>query len=389
MNIHMVHSFKGGCGKTTVALSLVAELGKTNEKETKRKVILVDMDLKGSGLEAILYQGDLGLQSGREATIPLRWHKKTYVGDGVGTIKIVRSEYHLTDYFTNWRYREHSVSPGDCIWNMSFNTFSADIMVASMEQRKKRILYIGNESGGLELDLFRYRFERLLDYLNTQQYTDIVLDMPPSSDEYVEEVNRVLFPANKKNIHPWIVNLYYITTTDTSNLAAAGEYLNYLFFGSMSRSLPDNTTIVLNDLYKRVQPFLASTDTNPDTKMLYDYLKSGKSSKLNNLFENLWAFINKRAVNSSEDSGAGECKFVFVPFNDEFQNEMSNYLQSSDTFLSLDALRNQPVVAKESSDWFTWNLKYHAPSLIPISKNDLKEHPKDYQEVLLKNYIQQ
>ena len=378
MNIHVVHSFKGGCGKTTVALTLAAELGHKNPNN-HRKVILLDMDLKGSGLEATLRQGPL-----KDATTGrLMWESKQYYDPANGTVKIEESKNYITDYFTSWITNHKSVSLDEFIESIQAPTFTFDIAMANMDQASKRLLYIGNESGGVELDFFKHLFRSLLQLLEGRNYTDVVLDMPAGSDEYVEEMNRILFPPHleRKGNHCY---LYYVTTTDTSNLVAAGNYLNYLFFRqnlSMERSLPTCTVLVLNDVRSRIHDIFDMKIES--TEMFYKELQKPDQdyALVWSLFEILYKKINEGACNRRRYDPFDCIRFTFMPYNENFQKEMSSFLMSNDTFLSLEAANNEPKPEDSNPD------DSFVLSALELSIYEPVESKSQEDHIMLKNYV--
>ena len=179
--------------------------------------------------------------------------------------------------------------------------------------------------------------------------------------------------------------------------------MHYLLFrqnSSMQRSSPDQIIIVLNDLYNQIGSYF-DPNTSIDTGFLYKMINNPSSrqasSEVRNIFNQLSNAIYNGAVNMSETSDANQLFFTFMPYNKLLQNEMSSYLQSNRTFLSLDALRNKPYVddSANPSDPFKWG-NSTAPSIIPApiigennrAKDAGNKHDEQHPEAfLLQSYI--
>ena len=265
MNIYLIHSVKGGCGKTSIALSLAAQLAAGTAGLEHQKVCLLDMDFKGTGLEDLLFWGTA--------------QKPKSQLDGLKTgVRYVQSEdyFFWNECFTNPERTfgekcitritaKEFITSIDSTSNDSMqNTtkiekrytlnspFNIDVIISSNKQsRKEQFVKRGNSTDGstVSVDLFRCTFEEVVKWLQDEKYQSLVIDLPPSFDEYANAVYDCFFDVrNKEKLDKYAVYLLYVSTLDISHLTATGRCVHNLLYQSRTRyKLSNPPSIILND----------------------------------------------------------------------------------------------------------------------------------------------
>ena len=257
MRFHIVHSVKGGCGKTAFSLFKSMELAEKNANENRARVLLLDADFKGSGLKTLIYARD---KAAYEAFYKIQEQN----GDTLEKIEEFRlqnrlgSKKNANSFRFRREYRQETlndyvwkenmaitaivtegavIAPESDIKNIGFNGY-LDFVFCSPESAERDFFrYIDGRLPDLSIGKFRLEVCRLLKDLRcygadngaageekeTGQYTDIVIDMPPGYDEYssimLELLRKFVRISNEKDE----IHYYVVTTADRSHLDAAGE----------------------------------------------------------------------------------------------------------------------------------------------------------------------
>ncbi len=268
IRFHIIHSVKGGCGKTSFSLMKSIELAEKaappfNEK-SKARVIYLDCDFRGSALKVLLY----GLKKGAIPVGVERSGKSKYDT----AFKLFCSRmidfnigYDECKTLTEYIRQEQQVDLDDIIAHGCCYVASADARKAAEEAGiiidtgdkeniitgKIDFIFSPSESGmkrcfghtalhsgrdaTLNIGLFRLRMRKLLGkicnygQLNEEYeplYTDVVVDMPPGSDEYADallsEIRELASNSKIKLIY------YSLTTIDRGHLYATVDYIQNL-----------------------------------------------------------------------------------------------------------------------------------------------------------------
>lgn len=267
--IHIVHSVKGGCGKTTFSLfkSIRLSTEYVDEglgRDQKNRVLYIDCDFRGSALKVYLFGPDLNpkflehinsdeftwLKIGSddynnckkklefqlpcsEMTLNDFINQSSKAGIGVDDILVHGSVYVSEEE----RNKGLDNSAGLSRSKPYAKVGKIDFIFSPPKSEDKKIfgqgVSHGNEDVVLNKAIFRLRMRNLLEQIITYgkmnessnvQYTDIILDMPPGSDEYADallkEVNQIVV-KNKE-----IEAVYYVmTTTDRGHMYATADYI--------------------------------------------------------------------------------------------------------------------------------------------------------------------
>jgi len=282
--IHLMHSSKGGCGKSFNSITYAMYLsqkyayGETDGEpregftEDNNRVLLIDCDFRGAGVETqFLNTFNLPiyeLEEGRETycgtyeelrsprpmesrgpgNMPAYLHedeKQRLVTDG--RFLCVKK---APEYFNRCMMRNDTPSINACISQMRMYRKLSDeykLLAAHTNLEEKRELRIGfdvmfsdsspdakraflaNSSrvdGSIvNCSYFKRSFKEMMKQLKDERpnYTDIIIDMSPGTDEYVDcIIDAVLHEDFAQDDH---VVLHAITTSDIAHMKAMEEYL--------------------------------------------------------------------------------------------------------------------------------------------------------------------
>lgn len=276
---HIVHSVKGGCGKTAFslfkALELTAALTDPTPGGDKAGVLLLDADLKGSGLKVLTYAKDqttfdnnneirLDEFEDRGGTKKPKNTAKNYI--------LFRKDYrknNLNDYLTGDCHSLQEIvtesgivtkeSGKDASDFSSMNAFNGylDWIFCSLDfWDREKLLYRGKVQPALGAGLFRTKMKSLIEEIcdrrlvsGEAQYKHVIIDMPPGYDEYSGILLDVLrsFCHNKKEYE---IFYYALTTADRGHMDSMLENVEKVMPGDAEYEKFDKVFIVLSEICK-------------------------------------------------------------------------------------------------------------------------------------------
>lgn len=243
---HVVHSIKGGCGKTAFSLfkslEFAAEIAKSaGRADDKAHVLLLDADFKGTGLQVLVYTKDKETFCKNE---DIRLGQIEEEGKGLGVNPsqnyfLFRKDYQhnsLNDFLSGKcsALSEIVTESGvvvkkagmilDKVENVeAFNGYPDFVFCSSELQERKRFGYQGKNQPALSVGRFRVKMKTLLrEICDREQYQDVVIDMPAGYDEYSDVVIEVLRDFCREESKGKIF-YYTVSTADRSHLDAMRE----------------------------------------------------------------------------------------------------------------------------------------------------------------------
>lgn len=266
ISFHMMHSMKGGCGKSTCALFKTLQLAKERNISTERaEVLFLDADFKGSAMQPLLFRNaqdvqDKEMTSRAETVAEVRKKMSTLaVGNGLRHTIAIPNGYRPEDNLSRY------LKEGDVAYNtLVQKTFSyhtnpnpnreaempdsemlmngyIDFILAAADSESKD--WFRKYHGKIGPGIFIYRMEDLFKKIlyhnaiaprdndksgrSLGQYTDVIIDMPPGYDEYSDmllDILRNLATEDKR------IKLYYyaITTGDIGHRRLAKDNIEKL-----------------------------------------------------------------------------------------------------------------------------------------------------------------
>lgn len=317
VNVHIIHSMKGGCGKSTCALFKALQIAQSKElKDRKAHVLLFDADFKGSAMTEILFHRRTlsdeveGLSDRRKQTQHLHELEEKFEGEitqGTGVQHQLAIPDNFDEYITVSDYLKdnsrcsisdiicHSCSymlaekdqissdgddhAGDLLppeQNYSINGY-VDFIFSSADSERKD--WFRHTQGKIAAGVYSYRMDALLHRLIDRgvvndgkigDYADIVIDMPPGYDEYsdilLELLRRMAEENEKLKLH-----YYAVTTADMGH--------QYLTQGSLKKAIGAHTkykpffsvNLILSDVSQTDFSILSDRDKDKEKSKSIHY----------------------------------------------------------------------------------------------------------------------
>jgi len=192
MEIFLVHSIKGGCGKSSIALSLAGRLAADAGGSGETKVCLLDMDFKSTGYEDMLVRAPTSNPKEFEDL------SKPEPDLTNGIMNILRNKSHY--YWSTCFFAPDTVISEKCITKFKMHcdknvVFALDMFIADPNQSSRnRFIKSFTSTDGLNINsgLFQHVFRASLEWLQNVGYTSVIIDLPPSFDDYTSMVFSVL-----------------------------------------------------------------------------------------------------------------------------------------------------------------------------------------------------
>lgn len=339
VNVHIMHSMKGGCGKSTCALFKAIQIAFNQDiDDEKAHTLLIDADFKGSAMTEILFNRKnlLDNDSNEDGVKVEKLNEMTGISvKGLGKHHILAIPDDFEHYITFSDYlrdsSKHSVSDIIChscsyekvekVKNVSIdaelgegpspeqtnyiNGYIDFILSSASAESKDWFRY---NDGKIPAGVYSWRMDalcrRVLDrgVVNEEgigDYSDIVIDMSPGYDEYSDILLELLrgVAEEKKSVK---LHYYAVTTEDIGHKA--------LTKGNIEKMIKDNTKY---KAFSSVNLVLSSVSTE-DFKNLNDNERTNYQSwleadgKLNGkLYENKYSdsyhkFCRKGAIGGFE-----------------------------------------------------------------------------------------
>ncbi len=305
IQIYVVNSVKGGCGKTAFSIFKAMELAKEEREEDKNKkpeeikpsVIWLDADFKGSATKALLYGQNKEDFNGmnKDNTIEAKKKKEKERDPGANLYEAAVNNvanrlcfhenyvrYTLNDYLrekitqidkmiiAGYVYGEYEQE------NYELNTKERvgcingliDFIFASSSIQDKKIFNYGSGSSAVEIGRFTYRMRTLLSKLfqmgstrtkagvgandKVYGYKHIVVDMPPGDDVYSNALLQVIrqLAAEQEDYEIEIHN-YLMTTNDRGHRFAMLESMQdtHAYLEKCKRK--ETTYVVLSEVREK------------------------------------------------------------------------------------------------------------------------------------------
>lgn len=255
VNIHIVHSMKGGCGKSTCALFKTLQIAcKQDENDKKAHVLYLDADFKGSAMAKILFR-EGGSADGEVTFKNERLSRVLGLAGGGGTVVkglqyrlAVPDNYNPDKTLSNYLKDNSQLFMRDiiyqsCLYYKEDKSGMEELDETSVGRKEIYINgyvdFILSSAASKSKDWFRYRpgkiaagiygvrMEALLhNILNHGKinrrrrgsYSDIVIDMPPGYDEYSDILLDILRGIAEKE-ESIRLHYYGVTTEDLGHRA--------------------------------------------------------------------------------------------------------------------------------------------------------------------------
>ena len=275
LKINLVHSVKGGCGKTAFSLFKAMSCAHDSEKDSA-EVLYFDADFKGTSIKTLIYGSD------EETFLSVNtdaWNNATphdHSKKGIYEKLKFRDFYNpdtLNDFIEEYQKNYVDVVQHGAIIpvfekseeiNDSGEVINSYIdFLFSSPKAKDKLLYEYEAesftSQKLTQGRFKARVRELLDQIYVYgsnadcTYKDIVIDMPPGEDAYSKTLISTLKEwtrgVNKKDSARKIELYYYaVTTNDRGHIWAEASNLAAMLHSPSKGSEFEEIIIVMNEL---------------------------------------------------------------------------------------------------------------------------------------------
>lgn len=291
MQIHIIHSVKGGSGKT--AYSLFKSISLAHDMD---KIMYFDADFKATAIKTLVYGRDYGAFNSING--------ERYVEDYEEHEKMIKSP--MAGFIFSKNYQANTLNDylcGDCnsladilvhggvfgFEEKDENTeikmpeqleAKVDFVFSSPEIDKKH--WFQHEIGKrnqppLNNGLFKRKMSALFEQILQFDYKAVVVDMPPSEDEYSKDLLAIIDELLRKKK----VKVYYyaITTNDICHLDAEYEEFQFILRNRREVGVYEQYTMVYNEI--RNAEF---EDVEPYKKQLKDSLEKWHCSNCDKVY---------------------------------------------------------------------------------------------------------
>lgn len=303
INFHIMHSMKGGCGKSTCALFKALQLAR-GTLDGSAKVLFLDADFKGSAMQLLLFRNEQmatnaspqGLTSGAETFTEVlkKMSESPTEGNGLRHTIAIPDNYRPEDNLS--RYLKGADVSYNTLVQKTFSYYADNAEMYSEEMTNSKMSMNGhidfilssadreskdwfrNRYGKIGPGLFVYRMERLIEkilchnatatkdsdisYKPLGQYKDVIIDMPPGYDEYSDMLLELLLRLATKEDR---IKLHYyaVTTEDIGHKKLAYDNIQKVCTDGTEFKGFDTINAIINTPY--------STKSGPGTQEKNDY----------------------------------------------------------------------------------------------------------------------
>lgn len=354
ISFHMIHSMKGGCGKSTCALFKALKLAQGTLTEPS-KVLFLDADFRGSSMQPLLFRttvtmsyvdSALGVTAGAETASEVRKKISASPAKGVGlrhTIAIP-DDYKPEDNLN--RYLKEGDVPYNTLVQSTFsyvnaNSSGKDEVSDSGMKMNGCIDFILAAGDGVSKDWFRslhgkigrgiyiYRMEGLFDsilYRNAivardnnkskrplGQYTDVIIDMPPGYDEYsdmlVEILSKLATEEERLKLH-----YYGVTTEDIGHKKLAEDNIRKMCTSKTDFKEFETVNAILSNPY--------SAKMALGTQAYKDY-----NERINNQIQDLKKILDDKGKVYQNEYNSSYHRYCTEPETLEFELEKETLIE--------------------------------------------------------------
>lgn len=279
IRFHIMHSMKGGCGKSTCSLFKALQLVNGNVTEPA-KVLLLDVDFRGSAWQPLLFRDDTVARSEscKEVLDKLgKMSASTFSGKGSRHTLAIPDKYQERDNLSQFvqdmdfplenlvqrtfsyaRQADPTAPSGETYVMNGF----LDFILAGARSKDKIWFEHENHTGKLASGLYINRLENLLNFIlrknatvapdndkkkiHVGQYHDVVIDMPPGYDEYSDIILNLLRKLAAK-VTKIKLHYYQVTTEDIGHMALARGNIKKICALETEVTDFDTVNVILNN----------------------------------------------------------------------------------------------------------------------------------------------
>ncbi len=280
IQVHVVSSVKGGCGKTAFSLFKALDLAYDERNSDKgnrdASVVWIDADFRGTASKVLFYgknEDDFRtmyvdkyidkILENNQDIFDAATTKNSQLAFGKEYVK-----YTINDYLCERIQGTDKMLARGYACQLSKGPKSVngiiDFIFSSPQEEDKEIFGYGTGIPTVEIGRFTHRMEKLLDRLagtgrmetraegsdqdRVHRYRHIVIDMPPGDDAYSETLRSVVLRLAKEREKEIALHSYFVSTNDRGHLYALYDKLR-----DVLHKEPDSwghIYAILNELHK-------------------------------------------------------------------------------------------------------------------------------------------
>ncbi len=304
MDIILVDSVKGGCGKTSISLKSVADRVSKGDK-----VCYIDLDLLGTSIEMFLNGGKFIREENNrdkfEKEIPIYF------------VVEKSARYYLNDLFQGRNFDRKFISDISILNRESAVTRGNFSLIACSpyqddKERFKPSRQI-NYGGQIDYDYFSAVIEKILKQLYVDKYKCVVIDMPPNSDAYTDSLFNILLSKadslNAEEAKPlYNVEIYVVNSFDIAHFKANCEWLKMIIEEHDMKwvvNVPELFKIVFNDIidYNELMEPALGTSNKHTEKYIQERLNDFRDERINIKEAYLFSYDKRLIMGATQNRG--------------------------------------------------------------------------------------
>lgn len=303
VNIHIIHSMKGGCGKSTCALFKAIQTAFNQVIDDKKaRVLFIDADFKGSAMTELLFNRDkledTEPKNVKKETLKLREVEENIENNLHGNAAMKGlGKYHrfalpndfdhyitLSDYLRDSsKYAISDIICESCSYESIGTTLTnpvanqdtdinaeqpnsipnpeqpyfingyIDFMLSSASSESKN--WFRYMEGKISAGVYRWRMDTIIRNIlkigaindeSVGTYTDIVIDMPPGYDEYSDILLELLRENAQKESKRLKLHYYAVTTEDIGHTTLTKNNIKGLIADDVKYESFETVNLILN-----------------------------------------------------------------------------------------------------------------------------------------------
>lgn len=280
IQVHVVSSVKGGCGKTAFSLFKALEIAydeRNSDKENRdASVVWIDADFRGTASKVLFYgknEDDFQMMHINKYIEKILQEKEDIFDATISKnsqLAFSREyvKYTINDYLCE-RIQETDkmLARGyACLLSKGTKSINGiiDFIFSSPLEEDKGIFGYGTGIPTVEIGRFTHRMEKLLYRLaetgkmktrakGSEQdmvhgYRHIVIDMPPGDDAYSEALRSLVLRLAKEREKEIDLHSYFVSTNDRGHLFALYDRLRDVLHKELD--IQEKFYAILNELHK-------------------------------------------------------------------------------------------------------------------------------------------
>lgn len=280
IQVHVVSSVKGGCGKTAFSLFKALDLAydeRNSDKENRyASVVWIDADFRGTASKVLFYgknEEDFQMMYVDKNIEKILQEKPDIFDATISKNNLLAFskeyvKYTINDYLCERIQETDKMLARGYACQLSKEPKSIngiiDFIFSSPQEEDKKIFGYGTGIPTVEIGRFTHRMDKLLYRLaetgkmktraegseqdRVHRYRHIVIDMPPGDDAYSEALRTVVLRLAKERDKEIDLHSYFVSTNDRGHLYALYDKLKDVLHRKLG--IQEELYAILNELHE-------------------------------------------------------------------------------------------------------------------------------------------